>query len=608
MADVKITELPAADVPNSSTIIPCVIQGTTKKLSLDKLKTYLDIPTLYVKKVQAAEPLQTIPSSGIVDEGSISLLEASDSTPGSMSIEHYQKLQTATYTCQAAKLVIRDSAGSFQANIITLKGIGGNDDSGTLNGNLTQRKATDVGVNAKIGESTRYTAKVTSLDASEDSLFAKKVTVTAGPVVIGGADKVQINANGSSAFSGTMSVGGDLSVTGILSAEINTTGAARPSRFSTLTATTSISCGGDVTITQNTAIGGNLSIGSGKTLNLPNGFVNSGAFTAADRMQSDIYTAIPGHTAQFYGVLTGSAEKLTTPRFLSVAGAISGTSALGFTGEYNLTIPTTLNDGVIKNRHFAADAEIEDSRLKTITTAGKVSDSATSATSVNTGNTIVRRDGSGNFSAGTITATLNGTATYATSLTTGATAAGYTWTGNQTFQYGGGGGVNNAWPQPLSLYASAGGCAALSMHIAGVYALNLGLDPDGTFRIGGWSDGGGVTRFSSDRSGNLTARANVTAYSDERKKTDWSKFSPQIVEKLSQVKAGTYSRTDVQDLRQVGVSAQSLGEVIPEAVIEDANGELSVAYGNAALAMCVELAKEVMSLKAEIKSIKEGVV
>jgi hypothetical protein len=146
------------------------------------------------------------------------------------------------------------------------------------------------------------------------------------------------------------------------------------------------------------------------------------------------------------------------------------------------------------------------------------------------------------------------------------------------------------------------------MHIANVYALNLGLDPDGTFRIGGWSDGGGVTRFSSDKSGNLTARANVTAYSDERKKTDWSKFSPQIVEKLSQVKAGTYSRTDVQDLRQVGVSAQSLGEVIPEAVIEDANGELSVAYGNAALAMCVELAKEVMSLKAEIKSIKEGVV
>jgi hypothetical protein len=43
-------------------------------------------------------------------------------------------------------------------------------------------------------------------------------------------------------------------------------------------------------------------------------------------------------------------------------------------------------------------------------TAGKVSNSATTATSANTANAIVARDASGNFSANVITATLSGAA------------------------------------------------------------------------------------------------------------------------------------------------------------------------------------------------------
>lgn len=48
---------------------------------------------------------------------------------------------------------------------------------------------------------------------------------------------------------------------------------------------------------------------------------------------------------------------------------------------------------------------ISDTKLNQITTASKVANSATTATSTNTANAIVSRDGSGNFSAGTITAT-----------------------------------------------------------------------------------------------------------------------------------------------------------------------------------------------------------
>jgi microcystin-dependent protein len=65
----------------------------------------------------------------------------------------------------------------------------------------------------------------------------------------------------------------------------------------------------------------------------------------------------------------------------------------------------------ITDAKISASAAIADTKLATISTAGKVSNSATTATSANTINTIVARDGSGNFSAGTITATLAGSAT-----------------------------------------------------------------------------------------------------------------------------------------------------------------------------------------------------
>jgi hypothetical protein len=69
-----------------------------------------------------------------------------------------------------------------------------------------------------------------------------------------------------------------------------------------------------------------------------------------------------------------------------------------------------LVDGTIVNADINASAAIADTKLATISTAGKVSNSATTATSANTANAIVARDGSGNFSAGTITASLTGTA------------------------------------------------------------------------------------------------------------------------------------------------------------------------------------------------------
>jgi hypothetical protein len=119
----------------------------------------------------------------------------------------------------------------------------------------------------------------------------------------------------------------------------------------------------------------------------------------------------------------------------------------------------------------------------------------------------------------------------------------------------------------------------------------------------------GVTQTAI--SSQIWCNGNITAYSDERVKTNWRNFDNNFIEKLAKVKSGIFDRTDVSEKEngfktQVGVSAQSLKEVIPDAVTCNSEGMLSVSYGNAAMASCVELAKEILKLKEEIAKIKEN--
>jgi hypothetical protein len=77
------------------------------------------------------------------------------------------------------------------------------------------------------------------------------------------------------------------------------------------------------------------------------------------------------------------------------AGALPSTVTVNSANITNLTIV----DADIANA-----ANINDTKLATISTGGKVANSATTATSANTASAIVARDASGNFSAGSITA------------------------------------------------------------------------------------------------------------------------------------------------------------------------------------------------------------
>jgi hypothetical protein len=98
---------------------------------------------------------------------------------------------------------------------------------------------------------------------------------------------------------------------------------------------------------------------------------------------------------------------------------------------------------------------------------------------------------------------------------------------------------------------------------------------------------------------------NVTAFSDERVKTNWRDLQPDFIERLAEVKHGIYDRTD-QVSTQVGVGAQSLRPIMEHAIMENEDGQLSVAYGNAALVACIKLAQRVIELEEKLKS--KGIV
>jgi hypothetical protein len=108
---------------------------------------------------------------------------------------------------------------------------------------------------------------------------------------------------------------------------------------------------------------------------------------------------------------------------------------------------TMIANNTIVDGDINSAAGISDTKLNTISTALKVANSATTATSTNAASAIVARDGSGNFTAGTITADLTGTASAATlaaaatALATGRTIA---LTGDVTGTTGSFDGTGNA--------------------------------------------------------------------------------------------------------------------------------------------------------------------
>jgi hypothetical protein len=243
------------------------------------------------------------------------------------------------------------------------------------------------------------------INASAGIAFSKLASLTSANILVGNASNIATS----------VAVTGDINISNtgvtaiaagvIIDSDINASAGIVDTKLAT------ISTAGKVSNSATTATSAN-------TVNTIVARDGSGNFTAGT-----ITAALTGNA--------DTATKLSSTRTFTLSGNVTGTISSDL--DTGFTISTSIASGVVTSDMIAngtivdvdisANAGIVDTKLATISTAGKVSNSATTATSANTVNTIVARDGSGNFTAGTITAALTGNADTATKLSSSRTFA-----------------------------------------------------------------------------------------------------------------------------------------------------------------------------------------
>jgi hypothetical protein len=137
------------------------------------------------------------------------------------------------------------------------------------------------------------------------------------------------------------------------------------------------------------------------------------------------------------------------------------------------------------------------------------------------------------------------------------------------------------------------------------------LVSDKDFIVQGNDGGTGITALTLDMSaaGAATFNNDVTAFSDERLKTDIETITDGL-EKLMKLRGVTYKRNDVEDAKlQMGVIAQEVEKVVPEVVLtaDDEVGTKSVDYGKLT-ALLIESVKELgQVVNNEIQDLKKEI-
>jgi hypothetical protein len=116
--------------------------------------------------------------------------------------------------------------------------------------------------------------------------------------------------------------------------------------------------------------------------------------------------------------------------------------------------------------------------------------------------------------------------------------------------------------------------------------------------LGLYDGTGGANRWTTDTSGNFTATGNITAFSDIKLKANIRTIERALY-KATQLRGVAYDRRS-DGTSQIGVVAQEVREILPEVVIEDENGVLSVAYGNI-VGLLIEAIKELSAKVDELE-------
>jgi len=112
-----------------------------------------------------------------------------------------------------------------------------------------------------------------------------------------------------------------------------------------------------------------------------------------------------------------------------------------------------------------------------------------------------------------------------------------------------------------------------------------------------------TTRYTFDVNGTFTATGDVQASSDERLKADIEPIHDALGKAL-RINGCTFLKKGM-DSRSVGVIAQDVQAVLPEAVGVDDDGYLSVAYGNL-VGLLFEALRDQQHQIAELKEVVDG--
>jgi hypothetical protein len=306
----------------------------------------------------------------------------------------------ATSDNTASTIVARDSSGNFSAGTITASLTGtasGNlaSTGGTLTGNLTipggsgANPSLAVGGTSGVGISSPN-SNTLSLSTNGSAAITINSDRSVSIITIGGSSGV-VHSNSSGTLTSSAVTGSDIASNTITGSNISTS-------------TTITAAGFDGPLTGNvtgSASSNVLKAGDTMTgpLALPAGSVSAPALNySADGTTTGTGLYFPA--THSLSLSTNGTEALN----INSSGIVLLDSLAGTAGVVHSSSSGVLSSGLISNPDIVSNANIADTKLATISTAGKVSNSATTATNTNTVSTIVARDTSGNFSAGTISA------------------------------------------------------------------------------------------------------------------------------------------------------------------------------------------------------------
>ena len=223
----------------------------------------------------------------------------------------------------------------------------------------------------------------------------------------------------------------------------------------------------------------------------------------------------------------------------------------------------------------------------TITTSGTL---AVDATSANTASKVVARDASGNFSAGTITATLSGNASTATTATTAGSCSGNAATATTlaTARTINGVSFNGSANITVEPYIEDDESTAATRYLVFTDSTTAGykrLNED--------------SALSYNPSTNALTAGSFSASSDENLKKDIAVVGGAL-DKLFQLRGVEFTWKE-NDVRSAGVIAQDVEKVLPQAVNTTEKGYKTVQY-DALHAVLIEAVKELTARVKELEA------